>query len=148
MKPVKRAPVETIFRWAIFFVLLAVATGWAVKSVLARSSRMKAADSSVQAFSAAAPGSTVKAVVKIDAVTGQSLKATLLEKVSDSVYCKPRSGESGITAVLSSEFSVVMGKAQDIAPGAIVQLAGAVDGHHVVNVTQVVILTGYVHLCR
>ena len=124
MKDGKRGGTAPALKWVFFLFLLALAMGWAIKSVLARSGRMKAAGITMQAFSTAAPGSVVKAVVRIDAATGRNLKATLLERVSDSVYRKPETGEASIKAVLSSETSVVMGKLQDIVPGAIVQLAG------------------------
>jgi hypothetical protein len=148
MKDPKLAGIAPALRWALFLMLLAIAMGWAAKSVLARSGRMKTADMSAQAFSTAAPGTEMKAVARIDAVKGQNLKATLLERVSDSVYRRPRAARSTIVAVLTPETSVVMGKAQDIVSGAIVQLAGTVDGDHVVHASQVVILTEYVHLAE
>jgi hypothetical protein len=39
-----------------------------------------------------------------------------------------------------------MGKVQNIVPGAIVQLAGVLDQTHTLCASQVVVLTGYVHL--
>jgi len=39
-----------------------------------------------------------------------------------------------------------MGKAEDIVPGAIVQISGTLDANHALQTNQIVILTGYVHL--
>ena len=41
-----------------------------------------------------------------------------------------------------------MGRPQDIAAGAIVQLAGTLDKNRILRAKQVVILTGYVRLCK
>jgi hypothetical protein len=148
MKNPKPFGISLALRWVLFLLLLAVAMGWAAKSLLARSSRMKMADISAQAFSTLAPGDKMMAVARIDTVTEQNLKATLLERVNDSVYRKSRARGSSITAVLTPETSVAMGKSEDIVPGAIVQLAGTVDGDHVLHASQVVILTGYVRLAE
>lgn len=148
MKDSKPAGISPTLRWIFFLVLLAVAMGWAAESVLARSARMKTADTSARTFSTTKAGIKIKAVARIDVVTGSNLKAGLLERVGDSVYRRPRAGGSTITAVLTPETSVVMGNAQDILPGAIVQLAGTVDNDHVLHASQLVILTGYVHLAE
>jgi hypothetical protein len=146
MKDSEPAGISPTLRWIFFLILLAVAMGWAAKSVLARSAWMKTADTSARAFSTTKAGTKIKAVARIDVVTSSNLKAVLLERVSDSVYRRPRADGSTITAVLTPETAVVMGKVQDVIPGAIVQLAGTVDNDHVLHASQLVILTGNVHL--
>jgi hypothetical protein len=41
-----------------------------------------------------------------------------------------------------------MGKLQDIVPGGVVQLAGTMDANHVLHLSQIVILTGYVQVAE
>jgi hypothetical protein len=135
-------------RWAVFLLLLAAAMSWAAKGVLLRAGRMKAADTSALAFAAIAPGSATKAVVRLDRVAGDKLDGTLLERQSETVYARPRHSGLAVSAILSAETPVVMGKPQDIVPGAIVQLAGTLDDKHVLHAKQVVILTGYVRLAE
>lgn len=137
---------QPILRWTLFLLLLVVSAGWALRSVLARSQQMKPAETTASAWAAMAPGTETKAVVSIDEVSGTTLHATILERESDTVYLKPSTPGPKVTAILSTETSVAMGKAEDIVPGAIVQVAGTLDDCHVLRTTQVVILTGYVHL--
>jgi uncharacterized protein (DUF849 family) len=138
----------TIFKWAIFVVLLAALTAWAIRSVLMRDQRMKAADTSASMFDSAAPGSSINAVVRLDQVAGEELRGTLLERQSDTVFRKPSESGPTVHAVLTPETSVVMGKPQDIAAGAIVQLDGTMDERHILRTNQIVILTGYVRLLQ
>jgi hypothetical protein len=79
-------------------------------------------------------------------VAGEKLKGTLLERQNDTAYRVPIANGPTLAAILTPETSVVMGGSQDIAAGAIVQLAGALDKDHVLRTKQVVILTGYVRL--
>jgi hypothetical protein len=145
MQTPKSSRISSVSRWGCFLVLLAVAIGWAAKSVLARAASMKIADTSPQAFSTAAVGTHLEAVVRIDQVAGTNLKCTLLEKLSETTYRRARTG-ANVSAALTSGTSVVMGTSRDVIPGAIAQLAGTIDRDHVLTVTRVVILTGYVHL--
>jgi hypothetical protein len=131
--------------WAVFLFVLAAVMVWAVRGILDRAGRMQTATTSAVVFAGKAPGTPAKAVIRLDQVAGENLKGTLLERESDTSYRIPIGG-SPVAAILTSETSVVMGKPQDIAAGAIVQLAGTLDQHRVLRAKQVVILTGYVHL--
>jgi hypothetical protein len=135
-------------KWSIFIVLLAAVTAWAIRGVLVRAQEMKAADTSASALSSLAPGSPAKAVVRLDHVAGRELKGTLLQRQSDTVYLLPSEKTSTVTAILTPETSVVMGKPAEIVAGAIVQLDGTMDEHHSIRTNQVVILTGYVRLSQ
>jgi hypothetical protein len=92
------------------------------------------------------PGTQAKAVIRLDQVAGERLKGTLLERESDTAYRVPIGSGSAVTVFLAPETSVVMGRPQDVAAGAIVQLVGTLDQDHVLRAKQIVILTGYVHL--
>jgi len=135
-----------VLNWAAFLCLLAAVMVWAVRGVLERAGRMQTANTSASVFAGQAPGTPAKAVVRLDQVAGENLKGTLLERESDTVYRVQLGSGSPVAAILTSETSVVMGRPQDIGPGAIVQLAGTLDQDRVLRAKQVVILTGYVHL--
>lgn len=137
---------SSIVKWSLFLLLLAVVMVWAVRGVVLRVDRMKAADTQASALFAETAGTQTKAVVLLDGVTGRDLKGRLLKRETDTIYHQPRTNDSAITAFLTPETSVVMGKAEDIVPGAIVQLTGILDAHHALQTKQIVILTGYVHL--
>jgi hypothetical protein len=93
------------------------------------------------------PGTFTKAVMRVDAVSSGHLTCTLLQRESDSVYLLPPTASPAVvTAILTPDSAIVMGKVQNIVPGAIVQLAGVLDQTHTLCASQVVVLTGYVHL--
>ena len=133
-------------KWSSFLLLLAVVTIWIGRSVLLRADRMKAADTQASAFIAMTAGTQTSAVVLLDRVAGKDLKGRLLKRETDTLYRQPSTNAPAITAVLTPETSVVMGKAEDIVPGAIVQLSGILDAHHALQTNEIVILTGYVRL--
>jgi hypothetical protein len=135
-----------IVRWSSFLLLLAVVMMWAGRGVLLRAGRMKTADTPASAFFALTAGAQTSAVVLLDGVAGKDLKGTLLERETDTVYRRPNTNGSTIAAVVTSGTSVVMGKAEDIVPGAIVQLSGILDAHHALQTNEIAILTGYVRL--
>lgn len=135
-------------KWSIFIILLASVSAWAIRGVLVRAQQMKAADTSASALASVAPGSPAKAVVRLDHVAGSELKGTLLQRQSDTVYLLPSKNTLTVTAILTPETSVVMGKPEEIVEGAIVQLDGTMDEHHAIRTNQVVILTGYVRLTQ
>jgi hypothetical protein len=135
-----------IVKWSSFLLLLSVVMVWAVRGVMLRTDGMRVADTQASAFFLMTAGTQTKAIVLLDGVAGKDLKGRLLKRETDTIYDQPRTNDSAITAVLTPETSVVMGKAEDIVPGAIVQLSGILDAHHALRTNQIVILTGYVHL--
>jgi hypothetical protein len=137
---------SAILKWSIFLLVLAFVTVWAVRCVLERAGRMQTANTSASIFARTAPGSSAKAVIRLDQVVGDRLNGTLLERDSDTAYRVPIRSGTPVVAILTPETSVVMGRPQDIAAGAIVQLAGTLDKDRVLRAKQVVILTGYVRL--
>ena len=138
---------EASLKWIIFLAMLAAVAVWAVRGVLVRAQQMSTADTTVSAFASISPGSSAKAVVRLESVKGNELKGTLLERQSDTVYLLP-SERTPVIAVLTSDTSVVMGKPQEIAVGVVVQLGGTIDANHVLQTNQVVILTGYVRVSQ
>jgi len=145
----RRSFVEaTVLKWTIFLVLLVALTGWAIRRVLARAQQMRTADTSASTFNNIAPGLPLNAVLRLDQVNNKELKGMLLMKDSDTLYLRPPEGAPAITAILTPAASVVIGKPQDIVPGAIVQIAGTIDENHVLRTNEVAILTRYVRLSQ
>lgn len=144
---IRRSVIDSpIVKSSSFLLLLAVVMVWAIRGVLLRADRMKAADTQASAFLAMTAGTQTKAVVILDAVAGKELKARLLKRETDTDYRQTNVTGSAIDAILMPETSVVMGKSRDIVPGAIVQISGTLDANHALETNEVVILTGYVHL--
>ncbi|HEX3472615.1 MAG TPA: hypothetical protein VHT28_15650 [Silvibacterium sp.] len=144
-KPVSASP---LFRWTIFLVLLGAVSTWSIRSTLVHAKRMKPAATSAAAFSTLQPGARATAVVQLDKVSGESLTGTLLQRESDTVYRRTVSDTNLVSAILTPKTAVVMGKAEDILPGAIVQISGVLDTNHALQADQVVILTGYVNVTQ
>jgi hypothetical protein len=143
----QRFPInETSLKWIIFLAVLAAVAVWAVRNVLVHAQQMSTADTTASTFASISPGSSARAVVRLESVKGNELKGTLLVRQNDTVYLLPSDRTTPVIAVLTSDASVVMGKPQDIAVGAVVQLGGTIDAHHVLQTNQVVILTGYVRV--
>ena len=139
---------ETSLKWIIFLAVLAAVGVWAIRGVLVRAQQMITADTTASTFASISPGSSAKAVVRLDSVKGKELKGTLLEKQSDTVYRVPFRRTAAVIAVLTPDASVVMGKRQDIGVGAVVQLAGTIGASHILQTNQVVILTGDIRLSQ
>jgi Kef-type K+ transport system membrane component KefB len=139
---------ETSLKWIIFLAVLAAVGVWAIRGVLVRAQQMSTADTTASTFASISPGSSTKAVVRLESVSGKELKGTLLEKQGDTVYLLPSESTPTVIAALTPDTSVVMGKPKDIAVGAVVQLAEVLDADHVLQTNQVVILTGYVRVSQ
>jgi hypothetical protein len=138
--------VPSSLRWVCFLVALALASTWVTRGVLVRAAQMKAADTPASSLYTMAAGAHTKFVVSLDRVSGAKLEGTSLERVSDALYRRPVTKVPPTVAELTPETSVVMGKREQIVPGAVVQLAGTVDRNHALQTTQVVILTNYVRV--
>jgi len=144
-KPVSASP---FFRWTIFLVLLGAVSVWSVRSTLVHAKRMAPSETSAAVFSTLQPGARASAVVQLDKIAGESLTGTLLQRESDTVYHREVSDNNLVSAVMTPKTAVVMGKAEDLVPGAVVQIAGTLDKNHVLRADQVVILTGYIRVAR
>ncbi len=143
----RKPPLDSaVLKWTIFLLVLTIVMVGAVRGVLQRAGRMQTARTSASMFARTPPGSPARTVIRLDQVVGDHLRGTLLERENDTAYRVPIGLESTVAAILTPEASVVMGRPQDIAPGAVVQLAGTLDKDRVLHAKQVVILTGYVHV--
>ena len=119
MRDRKRLYDSSVLKWTVFLFLLAMVMAWAVRGVLDRAWRMQTASTSASVFARMTPGTQAKAIIRLDQVAGEKLKGTLLERESDTAYRVPIGSGPAVAAVLTPETSVVMGRSQDIAAGAI-----------------------------
>jgi hypothetical protein len=143
----KTAGRSATLRGVLFFIVLAVVAGWAAWSVVVLGRQMRPADTPAVAFRALPSGQSAKAVVFLSRVDHGKLSGTLLQPESDTVYRRPAEATQ-VDAEMTPDTAVVMGVPQDIAPGAVVQLAGTLDGRHVLQTRQIVILTRDVRVER
>lgn len=143
----KSASRVATFQWVLFFIVLVIATSWITRSVLVRARRMRPADSSTSVLRAMSTGQDIRAVVYVNSVADGKLRGTLLQRENDTVY-RQLAADSGseLEAVLTTKTVFVMGRPQDIVPGAVVQVAGILDHSHILHTNQIVILTGYLRV--
>jgi len=130
--------------WTLVFVIGVAAAGAVALDVYRRSGGMRPTMSPIAAVLAATRGSTVKAVIRLEGHAGKNTySAALLEGNNGADY---RTTQSHIRVALSADTALVMGGVADIKPGAVVQVTGTMDSEHALHASQIVILTGFVHL--
>ncbi len=89
------------------------------------------------------PQDATKIVVEVSAASEGCIRGKLLDKQDETHYVRTaRLAE----IIWSKDTAIVMGKADDIHPGAIVHITGKVAADHRVQAQQIVILTGYVQV--
>ena len=121
-----------------------VAVALVGESVMRRADSMQASDTSEARFMAAKPGELVKAVVRVDALTGATaLSATLLAKKTESEFT-PTS--ANLHAQWNSQTKFVMGAAGDLKPGTVIEVIGPLGEGRGVTANELVILSPYVHV--
>lgn len=121
------------------------AMAWAGWDTMQRSGNTRTNDTGGTAVAEADRGGSMRLVMEVLSVggggqfTGRVLRA--------------HAGRYRITAVpveakLTADSAVVMGRAADIRPRAVLQLSGRLDDSHRVRVARAVVLTGYVTIER
>jgi hypothetical protein len=129
--------------WILLLTALALLAGLAMWRTVDRAMQMKSSPTAgPDQFAALKPGETAKLVLEMTYSTSATdLQGTLLEKKTDTVY--QRTGRT-VEVSFDEKTPVVMGKPADIRPGAVIHVSGTVNGSHVLEARQIVILTGYV----
>lgn len=123
-------------------VLLTMIAVW--RSATAMKSMSAAAASEEQPFAQTAPGTKTKVVVEIGgAVPAGTIKGKLLSKKTEEIFTRT---STPVTAQFDAQTKIVMGKPNDLRPGAIVHVTGMIRGDHTIQAEQIVILTGYVQV--
>jgi hypothetical protein len=122
----------------IAFVLLIITVGWRVGS---RAMKMNAGADVTAQLDQVKSGEEVKVVLEVTSSAAQNLRGTLLDKQTETLY--KRSGR--VTEVVwDADTKIVMGKAADIHPGAVIHVSGTVVVGDKIKARQIVILSGYV----
>jgi hypothetical protein len=132
--------------WTTAILACAAAIGAVGADISRRAAGMKPGTMASAMVLAATPGTTAKAVVRLERPDGQnSYAAELLESSDGAVW---RDTTKRLRIILAGNTAVAMGGASDVRPGAIVEASGAMDTKHALHAARVVILTGYVHVAR
>jgi len=129
--------------WIFMLAALAVLSLVFVWRGTGRMMRMQTHAANQAEFVQLKPQDTAKIVVELTEATEGRIRGNLLEKQDETHYM--RTG-SQAAVVWGKDTTIVMGKAEDIHPGAIVHVAGKVAADHRVQAEQIVILTGYVQV--
>ena len=130
--------------WLLTILAATLAIAAIVNDVTRRAAGMRVATTRAAALRQAAPGTLVKAVVKLESAGKTNVYgAELLESIDATSY---RETPRHIDVALNDATKVVMGSGSDINPGAIVHVTGTIDEKGTLRASQVVILTGYVRL--
>jgi hypothetical protein len=125
---------------AAMLVLLAALVVWKSASMAKRMSTVAASNG--QDFSQSALGSQVKFVLEIrERGADGKITGKLLEKKTEEIYARTM---TPVTLQSNAQTKMMMGKAADVRPGAVVYVAGTVQKDHGIQAEQIVILTGYV----
>lgn len=94
-------------------------------------------------FAQLKPQESAKIVVEVTEATEGQIRGRLLEKQDETHYARTANPAD---VSWSKNTSIVMGKAEDIRPDAILHVTGKVAADHSVQAQQIVILTGYVQV--
>jgi hypothetical protein len=94
-------------------------------------------------FAQLKPQESAKIVVEVTDVPEGRIHGKLLEKQDETHYARTANQAE---IVWSKDTAIVMGKAEDIHPDAILHVTGKVAADHSVEARQIVILTGYVQV--
>lgn len=84
-----------------------------------------------------------KIVIEVVEASGGRIRGKLLEKGDETHYSRT---ENPADVKWGKETGIVMGKAEDIHPGAVVHVTGKMGAGRSVEAKQIVILTGYVQV--
>jgi hypothetical protein len=128
---------------ALAWITVAAVIVAVVLDVTRRADRMRPVSAAAaQAAESAQPHGTVKVIVRLErpGERGRYLAAALAS-VDETTY---RESGGHLELELTPQTTFVMGSAADVAPGAIVEVAGMLDAGHVVRARRIVILTGYI----
>lgn len=104
---------------------------------------MRTQAASTAEFVALANEAEAKVVLEITEAPPEHIRGKLLERQDETHYTRTA---KDVEATWNKHTAIVMGKAGDIKPGAVVHVTGKMAADHSVEARQIVVLTGYVHL--
>jgi hypothetical protein len=132
--------------WIVLCTVLALLIALAVWRSSEKATKMKSGTAAAgpSGFEALKPGDIAKIVLEVMESSAQrDIKGKLLEKQTDTLYTRT---EELAEAAFDTNTTVLMGKAPDIHPGAILYVTGTVVPSHIIQARQIVVLTGYVQV--
>jgi len=94
-------------------------------------------------FAQLKPEQEIKIVIEVNEASESQIRGALLEKQDETHYVRT---QNALEARSGKDTKFVMGKQEDIRPGAILHITGKADTHRIVQAAQIVILTGYVQV--
>jgi len=95
-------------------------------------------------FASTKPGTSVKLVLEVTTVDAAGeIQGKLLNPQDDTHYTRT---PTAVRIARDAGTAIVMGKASDVHPGAVIHVTGKFNADHRVQASQIVILTGYVHV--
>jgi hypothetical protein len=132
--------IRTLIFLLFAFALLIIAAGWRIGS---RAMKMNAGADVTAQLDQLKPGEEAKVVLEVTSSDAQNLRGKLLDKQTETLY--KRSDRVALVA-WDADTKVVMGKAADIHPGAVIHVTGSVVPGDKIMAQQIVILSGYVQV--
>lgn len=137
--PTKKMRPLFIFLLA-FLAVLSLAFVW---RGVGRMLTMRTQAASSAEFAALTNEADAKVVIEITEAPQGHVRGKLLEKQDETHYTRTT---KDVEARWGKQTAIVMGKADDIKPGAVVHVTGKVAADRSVEAKQIVILTGYVQV--
>lgn len=98
--------------------------------------------STADAFAAMPAGRAVELVVRVDSVSGATLRGRLAEQVRESTYSLTKP----VTLILPPQTPVSMGSIGDIQPNAVIFVRAIVTARGQAQIKKATVLTSYVHI--
>jgi hypothetical protein len=130
--------IRTLIFLLLAFALLIIVVGWRVGS---RAMRMNAGTDVTRQLDQLKPGEEAKVVLEVTSSAAQDLRGTLLDKQTEILY---KRSDRVARVAWDADTKIVMGKAADIYPGAVIHVTGAVVTGDRIKARQIAILPGYV----
>jgi hypothetical protein len=129
--------------WVFVLVALAALSAIFMWRGAEKAMRMRPQAASQFEFAQLKPEEAAKVVVEVLEASEGKIRGRLLDRQDDTHYTRTQN-EARIRWGASA--AIVMGKAGDVHPGAILHVTGTVTSDHGLQARQIVILTGYVQV--
>ena len=137
------ASIKSSLPWIFLLAVLATLSAVFVWRGAEKAMKMHPEAANHAQFAQLRPQETAKVVVEVLETSEAMIRGRLLDKKDDTHYARTQN-EANI--LWHSGTAIVMGKAADVHPGAIIHVTGTVAGDHSLQARQIVILTGYVQV--
>ncbi|HUO92853.1 MAG TPA: hypothetical protein VMU22_08020 [Rhizomicrobium sp.] len=135
--------VGKVFAVAVVTAACVVAVAYVGYDVMVRAMKMAPAQTTASQYAAAAAGTPLKVVVRIDKKDGPDLVAGhLMTSISETEY---RATPQTVRARIEPAVRFIMGSMSDLKRGEIAQFDGTRDSEGVLHVRRIVVLSSYVH---